>query len=140
MSLLQILPAIAGLFCVVYVVSLGWPRMRLGALGWIAPALLSAVFLLWTLYALSTESLYGFWIEHTRSLWGNQIWFDLLLAVSVAMTMLVPKARALRMNTLPWIAFVLLTGSIGLLAMYARVQFLAQQQERASKGLALTAA
>jgi len=41
------------------------------------------------------EAPLGFWVEHPRHLWGNQIWFDLLLAAGVAWALLVPRARRL---------------------------------------------
>jgi hypothetical protein len=50
-----------------------------------------------------------------------------LLAVGVALAMLVPKARALGMNVPGWCLLVVATGSIGLLAMLARVSFLSSR-------------
>jgi hypothetical protein len=88
---------------------------------WLFPAALSAGFLAFSLYTVSQEGVLAFWPEHTRNLWGNQIWFDLLLAAGVGYTALAPRARAVGMNLVPWLVTVAVTGSIGLCAMFARV-------------------
>lgn len=72
----------------------------------------------------------GVWLvveNHTLNLWGIQVWYDLLFAVSVALFFIVPRARAAGMKLLPWILFVALTASIGLLAMVARLFWLERQ-------------
>ncbi|MCX5739995.1 MAG: hypothetical protein NTZ61_16160, partial [Proteobacteria bacterium] len=66
----------------------------------------------------------GFWTEHTRNLWGNQIWIDLLSAVGIAWFLIVPQAKALGMRPLPWLVLVACTGCIGFLAMTARLLYL----------------
>lgn len=91
---------------------------------WMLPAAASLGFLLFSLYTISIEGPTGFWTEHTRNLWGNQIWFDLLLGVGVAWYFLVPQARAVGMRPLPWLIAVAGSGCIGLLAMTARVLYL----------------
>jgi hypothetical protein len=91
---------------------------------WRIPALLSAAFLMWSFYAVATGGPARFWSEHTRHAWGNQIWFDLLLAAGVALAFLVPQARKLGMWPLPWVILVICTGSIGLLAMTSRIMYL----------------
>ncbi|UIP08037.1 hypothetical protein LY632_06495 [Erythrobacter sp. SDW2] len=75
----------------------------------------------------------GVWLvveNHTLNLWGIQVWYDLLLSVSIALFFILPRARAVGMNVLPWILLVALTASIGLLAMAARLFWL----ERAGVG------
>jgi hypothetical protein len=79
---------------------------------------------LWSLHAVSSEGLAGVWHEHTRNAWGNQIWFDLLLAIGTAWALLVPRAKAVGMHLFPWLALIVGTGCIGLLAMLARCLFL----------------
>ena len=91
---------------------------------WIVPAAGSVGFLLFSLYTIAAEGPAGFWTEHTRNFWGNQIWMDLLLAASVALYFLVPQAKKLGMRPAPWIALVACSGGIGLLAMTARVLYL----------------
>lgn len=72
----------------------------------------------------------GVWLvveNHTLNLWGTQVWYDLLFSVSLALFFILPRARAAGMNVLPWIVFVGLTASIGLLAMAARLFWLERQ-------------
>ena len=97
------------------------------AAGWRAPATLSLLFLGWSVFAAVTEGPTGFWPEHVRNAWGNQIWFDLLLAAGVAFAALAPAARQVGMNTRLWLLLVAATGSIGLLAMLARLRYLQAQ-------------
>ncbi|WP_233997155.1 hypothetical protein [Porphyrobacter sp. HT-58-2] len=66
-------------------------------------------------------------LNHTSNLWGVQVWWDLLLSLSVAFFLIVPRARAQGMNLLPWTIFILATASIGLLAMCARLFWLERQ-------------
>lgn len=130
MSVAQIMPVVVAVLVACYVLYLAaaadhkWPG------NWLLPAGAGAGFLLWTLIAVVNEGATGFWAEHTRNLWGNQIWFDLLFAAALALTFMVPRARALGMRTLPWTVLVLATGSIGLLAMAARILFLEAARAR----------
>ena len=94
---------------------------------WIVWGALSLAFLAFSTLAIVTEGPTGFWPEHTRHLWGNQIWFDLLLAGTVAWAALVPRLRKAGMTPLPWAALIVATGSIGLLAMFARLSYLERE-------------
>jgi hypothetical protein len=94
---------------------------------WMYPAVLSFAFLAYTLYAAANEGALGFWPEHVRNLWGNQIWFDLLLTTSIAWFLLVPRARVQAMSLLPWLALIFATGSIGFLAALARLLYLEER-------------
>ncbi len=80
MSQIELFPLIGGLMAalgVLYLVTLDRPKStRL----WLLPGILSLLFLLVSLQAVLREGPKGFWAEHTRNLWGNQIWFDLCLA------------------------------------------------------------
>ena len=98
-------------------------RISLGGLWWV-PALLSAGFFIGSLRAIATGGTFGFWAEHTRNDWNNQIFLDLLLSASCAYFLLLARARAVSMHVLPWFILIATTGSIGLLAMVARVLFL----------------
>lgn len=91
---------------------------------WLVPASLSAAFLAWTVWAIVREGPTGFWTEHTRNLWGNQIWFDLLFAVSIGWWLMVPRARNAGMKVWVWLLCVIATGSIGFLAMLSRLLYL----------------
>ena len=92
--------------------------------GWLFPALLSALFLAWSIATIIIEGPFGFWANHTSNLWGNQVWFDLLLAIGIAWYFIVPEAKLLGMRVALWLPLILCTGSIGFLAMLARLMYL----------------
>ncbi len=94
---------------------------------WTVPVAFCALFLAWSLFTLANDGLAAVWVEHTRNAWGNQIWFDLLLAIGTAWALLLPRARAVGMRPWPWLALILCTGCIGLLAMLARCLFLEER-------------
>ena len=48
-----------------------------------------------------------------------------------AWALIVPRARALGMRPLPWLALIVGTGSVGLLAMAARMLYLQNSTDRA---------
>ena len=93
---------------------------------WLLPAGLSAVLLVWSIWTIALEGPLGFWFEHSRDAWGNQIWFDLLLGVGTAFALLAPHARAKGMRLVPWFLAIACSGSIGMLAMCARYLFLCE--------------
>ena len=97
-------------------------------ISWVWPAVASAAFLIYSLYTVVTDGLFGFWVEHTDSLWGLQVWFDLLLAFGIAWTFIAPEARRLGMALLPWAIVLICTGCIGILAMMARVLWLREKE------------
>jgi hypothetical protein len=122
-SLYHIVPAIG----VALVLCTLLPALfRTGALtsGWKLAAVYCALFAGWSAHAVASGGLTGFWAEHIRNAWSNQIWLDLLAAASLAFLLLLPRARAIGMKPAPWLALVLATGSIGLLAMAARLLWL----------------
>lgn len=90
---------------------------------WWVPALVCAAFFAYSLWPVVSLGPLGFWTEHVRNPWGVQIWFDLLCAFGVGWALLAPRARAVGMTPWPWLALLLATGSIGLLAMLARVLY-----------------
>lgn len=91
---------------------------------WMIPALLSALFFAGSVKAMATDGVLGFWPEHIRNDWNNQIFVDLLLAASCAYFLLLARARTVSMRVFPWFMAIAATGSIGLLAMIARMLFL----------------
>ena len=131
LSLYEFLPSVAlGLFLLVtsaVILRAGDRRSNV----WLLPASLSAVFLAWSVFALVSEGLSGVWLEHSRNAWGNQIWFDLLLAIGTAWALLLPRSRAAGMQAWPWFALIVCTGSVGLLAMLARCLFLENRRSPA---------
>lgn len=97
---------------------------------WLFPALLSVTFVGFSACAAATQGPFGFWTEHSaRGLWGNQIWFDLLLMASIAWVLVVPRARKMGMSLPMWLVFVIGSGSIGFLVMMARLLYLEQRTQ-----------
>lgn len=128
MPLIQILPIVAAITVVGISVMIAIHQSNAPVKTiWILPAILLCLFLGWTLFAVISEGPVGFWTEHTRNLWGNQIWFDLLLAAGAAWALIAPRAKAQRMSLFPWLGLILATGSIGILAMVARLLFLEER-------------
>lgn len=66
----------------------------------------------------------GFLANHSANLWGVQVWYDLIIALSVALVLAAPRARAVGMRVPLYVLATGLTGSIGLLAMIARLFWL----------------
>jgi len=128
MTLVETLPIIAaGIAALTAILILrGNGHLKNGL--WQVPALFCALFAAWSLYAVIQEGPTGFWPEHTRNLWGNQIWFDLLIAITIGWFFIVPKAKALGMRLPLWLIFIFCTGSIGLTAMLARFLYLQDRQ------------
>lgn len=87
-------------------------------------AALSAGFAAFTAVTIWAEGLMLVVINHTSNLWGVQVWWDLLISLTIAFFLIAPRARAVGMSLPLWTAFVLATASIGLLAMCARLFWL----------------
>lgn len=121
MTMVQVLPWIAAAGMVAAMVLLAGRTAPASPGAWQMPAGLAALFLLWSLAAVVVEGPLGFWAEHTRNRWGNQIWFDLLLGIGTAWALVLPRARRVGMQPWPWLVLILCSGSIGLLAMVARL-------------------
>jgi hypothetical protein len=100
---------------------------------WKVPALLAALFAAFSARAMVTGGAFGFWKEHSRNAWGNQIWLDLLLAVGVSWFLIVPQAKALGMRVMPWLLAIICSGCIGLLAMLARLLYLRNLNEQSAR-------
>ncbi|MEO1252480.1 MAG: hypothetical protein AAFW81_09060 [Pseudomonadota bacterium] len=94
---------------------------------WFGPAIICVLFLAWSLWAVVREGPLGFWPIHTANAWGNQVWFDLLIAIGVGWFFLAPKAKAAGMNVWLWMGLTLCSGTIGVLAMLSRYLYLAQR-------------
>lgn len=119
----QMVLFLAGVLAIVVaVITIATARDRTGSA--VLAAALSAGFAGLTAVTIWSE---GVWLvveNHTLNLWGIQVWYDLLFSVGIALFFVLPRARAAGMNVLPWIVFVALTASIGLLAMVARLFWL----------------
>lgn len=114
----------AGMLAIVCLITIGVLRRPIGPHAWMLPVTALIPFSALTLLAVWNEGPLGFWPEHVRSLWGMQIWIDLLLAVIAAVALLAPRALALGMRPLPWAILVLCSGSIGLYCFLARMLYL----------------
>jgi hypothetical protein len=136
MPLTSLLPPIAAVlflgFCVSILARDGVSRRG----SWLFPAALALLFFLFSLQAVVVEGPLGFWTEHTRNLWGNQIWFDLLLAVGIGWFLIIPQAKALGMRLVPWLVLIAGTGCIGFLAMVARMLYLRERSGVGEKSAA----
>lgn len=127
MSVNEILPIIgAGLLVVTVFYAI---THKTGRHHWMGPLMISAVFLVFSIFTIAKEGLFGFWENHARDFWGNQIWFDLILGIGTAFVILLERLRARKMNPLLWFVFVLTGGSIGLLVMLARLLYLEAKEK-----------
>lgn len=96
-------------------------------------AALSAGFAAFTAVTIWAEGIMPVITNHTTNLWGVQVWYDLLIAVSIALFFVVPRARKAGMSIPLWVLFVGSTASIGLLAMVGRLFWLEQAQDAEAK-------
>lgn len=126
MTFISVSAAVAGGCFVLYLVTSALTAGRRWRREWVLPPGLSVAFFAFSVVAILAERPVGFWELHTVNLWGNQIWFDLLLAAGAGWSLLLPQAKAAGMRSVPWRLFVVLTGSDGLLAMIARLNYLRQ--------------
>lgn len=92
---------------------------------------LSAGFAAFTAVTIAAEGVLPVVLNHTSNLWGVQVWYDLLFSLSVAVFLILSRARAAGMNIPLWIFLILATASIGLLVMCARLFWLEQSRETA---------
>jgi len=105
--------------------AVGWVLARRDTIG--SPALAAALaggFAAYSGVTIWAEGLMRVLVNHTSNLWGVQVWWDLLISVTVALFLIAPRARAAGMNLPVWTALILATASIGLLAMCARLFWL----------------
>lgn len=78
-------------------------------------------FLLYSIVPVVTLGPLGFWVPHTATTWGVQVMLDLVIAITAAFFLLQPRAKAAGVALAPWLVFICLSGSIGLLFTIARV-------------------
>ena len=140
MSFVELAPVVAAVAAVSFGVFRAVTRRAASPRGWWWAAGVSALFLVFSVVAAAREGATGFWTEHVRSLWGNQIWFDLLIAASVALFLIVPRARRVGITPWPWVLASYATGGIGLLAFLATVLRRESQEssDRRIEGLSRT--
>jgi hypothetical protein len=105
---------------------------RTGTGQWQVATLFSALFMAYSLIPILREGPIGFVANHTVSHWGVQVFWDLLLALCMALFLAAPRARKVGMNLALWVVPVLLLGSVGMLALLARLFWLEQRQTAAA--------
>ena len=106
-------------------VAIGWVLARREAIG--SPAIAAALaggFAAYSGVTIWAEGLMPVLVNHTSNLWGVQVWWDLLISVTIALFLIAPRARAAGMNLPLWTVLILATASIALLAMCARLFWL----------------
>ena len=131
MIFLDILAVVTLVGAVLYVLTSAFRDGQL-RIHWAVPAALFVAFAAYSVVTVLEEGPLGFWANHTESLWGLQVWMDLLFAVAIAWTFLLPEAKRQGLSILPWGLFVVCTASIGLLAMMARVLWLRDRAAQAA--------
>ena len=91
---------------------------------WKLAAVLAVGFIGLSAVPIARKGYLGFIPALTRELWGIQVWYDLIIAVTVALVFIVPRARAMGMKTTPWVIATAFTGCLALLPMVARLFWL----------------
>jgi hypothetical protein len=89
-------------------------------------AALCAGFAAYSAGTIYSEGLLPVLANQTSNMWGVQVWLDLLIAITIGLFLIAPRARAVGMNLPLWTVLVVATASIGLLAMVARLFWLEQ--------------
>lgn len=128
MTMLQILPVLAYAGCVGTIMAIATGSSVSNRTRWLLPAVVGVAFTLFSLFQVSQDGVVQFWINHTTDLTGNQVWFDLIMAVTIGFYLIAPRARAVGMPLLPWGIAVFATACIALLPMLARVMWLENAQ------------
>ncbi len=128
MSMLQVLPALAYFGCVAVILMIATGRVTSVTMRWAIPAGLGVLFLIFSLITVAQDGLLQFWVNHTANLAGNQVWFDLLIAVAISFYLIAPRAKAVGMPLLPWAIAIIATACVALLPMLARMMWLEQRR------------
>lgn len=127
MSLLQILPVVVYLSAIVVILMIATGKPNSATFRWAFPALLGALFIIFSLITVLQEGLLQFWENHTTTYAGNQVWFDLVMGITIGFYLIAPRAKAVGMPLLPWGIAVIATACIALLPMLARLIWLEQR-------------
>ena len=95
MSINELIPPLVAIVVIVFVLFIAFGQHRPLKGSWLIAAIVSAVFFAFSLYTVVSEGPFGFWAEHVRYNWGNQIWLCLLLAASIGWYLIVLQVKAL---------------------------------------------
>ncbi|MCZ8369119.1 MAG: hypothetical protein O9293_03990 [Porphyrobacter sp.] len=124
-QLIWIAPVVGGLIAVLTILG---AKRETGSTA--IAALLFAAFSAFTAVQIVREGVIGFYTNHSQSLTGLQVWWDLIMCALIALFLIAPRARRAGMNLPLWALFVGTTASIGLLAMCARLFWLEREAAR----------
>jgi len=127
MSMTSFLPTAVAILFIAFTIFLSLKKGNTIKYSWLFPSALSLLFLIFSIVTITGEGQMGFWVEHTRNMWGNQIWFDLLFAVGIGWFLILPEAKTRKMRLLPWLLLIFATGCFGFLAMVARLLYLREK-------------
>jgi len=127
--MLQVLPPLAYAAALAFLIWVAMGR-RAGPGGWMLAAALAVVFAAFSGVTVLREGVVQFWTNHSTTFAGNQVWFDLLIAVCLCFALIAPRARAVGMPLWPWALGVAATASIALLPMMARLLWLEGRARR----------
>lgn len=128
MTLLTLLPILAGIPVLLITVAAMKSNGRAPKNAWMIAVFFCLALTAWTIPAVISEGPLGFIPAHSQSLWGNQVWFDLLMALTMAWVLILPRAKVLGMKLPLWLLFILCSGSIGFSAMLARMLYLEENK------------
>jgi len=130
MSILTLTPVLAYLGAIVAILATAAGRVQPAWLRWALPSVAAGLFIAFSLVTVAYGGLLPFWENHTSNLAGNQVWLDLVLAVTIAFYLIAPRARSVGMRLMPWAVAVILTACMALLPMLARLIWLEQRALR----------
>ena len=80
--------------------------------------ILGLPFLLLTIYAVSQVGYVGIFDYHRHSPAGWQVFADLVVALLLLLTFMIPDAKERGMNPWPWVVATFLMGSLGPIAYF----------------------
>lgn len=79
----------------------------------LVPLLILIPFTALTALAVHHEGYLGFIPVHTSSVWGYQVIADLVIALALFLSFMIPDARRRGLSPWPFVALTLVLGSIG---------------------------
>ena len=128
MTLVQIIPIIAFLSAVALILAITFTDLTKSAAFWVFWAIYALGYAVFSVWTIAEDGLMMFYVNHSQNLVGNQVWIDLLFAVTIGWLLVLPEARARGMNTTFWMVFIVATATIGFAAMIARLLYLRHKE------------
>ena len=98
MTLTPLIALFAGGFAIALaaIISVAWKPRQVGSA--VLAAALGAGFAAYTAGTIASEGVMQVVTNHTTNMWGVQVWWDLLIAVTLCLFLIAPRARAVGMN------------------------------------------